>query len=141
MVQSEMTLKDCSMMINYIHYILCLFIGFWVFYTRNNKYFYKSFLLISSLIVLVFFLSKVYKIFNPLPLWYVNILFNEMSVYYGVYFMDFIFICMLKIIWNKILTKTPFDFENSKIKYLYIAGYGYVYISGNLLMNYGIWLR
>lgn len=100
-----------------INCVLCLFIGFWVFYTRNNRYFYKLFVFVSVLVVLILTLSKVYKNFNPLPQWYTSILFNEVLIYYGLYFMNFIFMCMIKIIWNLVLTKTPVDFENSKIKY------------------------
>lgn len=124
-----------------INCILCLFIGFWVFYTRNNRYFYKLFVFVSVLVVLILILSKVYKNFNPLPQWYTSILFNEVLIYYGLYFMNFIFMCMIKIIWNLVLTKTPVDFENSKIKYFYIAVYAYGYILCNILINYGIWLR
>lgn len=124
-----------------INCILCLFIGFWVFYTRNNRYFYKLFVFVSVLVVLILTLSKVYKNFNPLPQWYTSILFNEVLIYYGLYFMNFIFMCMIKIIWNLVLTKTPVDFENSKIKYFYIAVYAYGYILCNILINYGIWLR
>ena len=93
------------------------------------------------MVVLILTLSKVYKNFNPLPQWYTSILFNEVLIYYGLYFMNFIFMCMIKIIWNLVLTKTPVDFENSKIKYFYIAVYAYGYILCNILINYGIWLR
>lgn len=41
--------------------------------------------------------------------------------------MNFVFMCMIKIIGGQVLTKTPLDFENSKIKYIYIVGYAYLY--------------
>ncbi len=123
-----------------INYILCLCIAFLVFYTRNNRYFYKTFFILLSGIILYTLISKLYLYFFSLPSWHYDVSMIIL-IYFGVYFMNFIMICMIKIIWNRVLTKTPFDFENSKIKYIYIAVYAYVYILGNVLINYGIWLR